>query len=93
MMVMMVLLRTLLLLLSCSVPNALLPVMPFAKARALQVVNKLNNIRLFSTVPVPVTEPPMIPDPASPVPPLRVNQPSWTVLRRTRNTICSRFCI
>jgi len=24
---------------------------------------------------------------------LRVNQPSWTVLRRTRNTICSRFCI
>jgi len=24
---------------------------------------------------------------------VRVNQPSWTVLRRTRNTICSRFCI
>ena len=24
---------------------------------------------------------------------LRVNQPSWTVLGRTRNTICSRFCI
>jgi len=24
---------------------------------------------------------------------MRDNQPSWTVLRRTRNTICSRFCI